>query len=56
VNSTIPHSGGFNTPQLVAEPVSKACFGGHTRDFYILSFFKKILNSFLGYSLHQIVI
>ena len=27
-----PASGGFNTPQLAAEPVSKACFGVHTRD------------------------
>ena len=24
---------GFNTPQLAAESVSKACFGVHTRDF-----------------------
>jgi len=30
----IPRSGGFNTPQLTAESVSKACFGVHTRDFY----------------------
>jgi hypothetical protein len=29
----IPRSGGFNTPQLAAEPVAKACFGIHTRDF-----------------------
>jgi len=28
----IPQSGGFNTPQLAAESVSKACFGVHTRD------------------------
>jgi len=26
-------SGGFNTTQLAAESVSKACFGVHTRDF-----------------------
>jgi hypothetical protein len=29
----IPHKQVFNTPQLAAEPVSKACFGVHTRDF-----------------------
>jgi hypothetical protein len=28
----MPQSGGFNTPQLAAESVSKACFGVHTRD------------------------
>jgi hypothetical protein len=28
----IPQSGGFNTPQLAAESVSKACFGVNTRD------------------------
>ena len=28
----IPRSGGFNTPQLAAESVSKACFGVHARD------------------------
>ena len=32
VSLTIPRSGGFNTPQLAAESVSKACFGVHTRD------------------------
>jgi hypothetical protein len=34
---TIPQSGGFNTPQLAAEFVSKACFVVHTRDSYIFS-------------------
>jgi hypothetical protein len=28
----IPHSGGFKTPQLAAESVSKACLVVHTRD------------------------
>jgi hypothetical protein len=28
----IPRNGGFNTPQLAAEPVSKACCGVYTRD------------------------
>jgi len=28
----IPRSGGYKTPQLAAESVSKACFGVHTRD------------------------
>jgi len=28
VSRTIPRSGGSNTPQLAAEPVSKACFVG----------------------------
>ena len=32
----IPRSGGFNTPQLVAESVSKACFGVYTRDYMII--------------------
>jgi hypothetical protein len=30
---SIPCSGGFNTPQFIAEPVAKACFGVHTRDY-----------------------
>jgi hypothetical protein len=30
----IPRSGGYNTPQLAAGPVSKACFGVHTRDLF----------------------
>jgi len=29
----IQRSGGYNTPQLAAESVSKACFGVHTRDY-----------------------
>jgi hypothetical protein len=29
----IPRSGGFNTPQLAAESVSKDYFVVHTRDF-----------------------
>jgi len=35
----IPRSGGYNTPQLAAESVSKASFGVHTRDscFYSLT-------------------
>jgi hypothetical protein len=35
VETPIPkakRSGGFNTPQLATESVSKACFGLHTRD------------------------
>jgi hypothetical protein len=28
----IPHKHGYNTPQLAAESVSKACFGTNTRD------------------------
>jgi len=28
----IPYKQGYNTPQLVAESVSKSCFGVHTRD------------------------
>jgi hypothetical protein len=32
VGRIIPQSGGFNTSQLAAESVSKACFGVHTRD------------------------
>ena len=32
----IPRSGGYNTTQLAAESVSKACFGVHTRDKNIL--------------------
>jgi hypothetical protein len=27
---------GYNTPQLAAESVSKACFGVHTRDFSLI--------------------
>jgi hypothetical protein len=38
----IPRSGGYNTPQLAAEPVSKACFGFHTRDL----FYEKVIISF----------
>ena len=34
----IPRSGGFNTPQLTAEYVSKACFGVHTRDYKLKNF------------------
>jgi hypothetical protein len=30
----IPQSGGFNTPQLAAESVSKACVEVHTRDSF----------------------
>jgi len=33
VSRTIPHSGGYNTPQLAAELGSRACPGFHTRDF-----------------------
>jgi hypothetical protein len=32
VSRIIPRSGGFNTPQLAAESVSKACFGVHSRN------------------------
>jgi hypothetical protein len=32
VSRIIPHKQVFNTPQLAAESVSKACFGVHTRD------------------------
>jgi hypothetical protein len=34
-----PRSGGFSTPQLAAEAVSKACFGVHTRDFQLTGYF-----------------
>jgi hypothetical protein len=37
-------SGGFNTPQLAAESVSKACFGVHTRDFQSFPFNSVLLN------------
>ena len=33
ISRIIPHKQVFDAPQLVAEPVSKACFGVHTRDF-----------------------
>ena len=33
VSRIIPHKEVFNIPQLVAESVSKACFGVHTSDF-----------------------
>jgi hypothetical protein len=32
VSRIIPHKQVFNTPQLAAEPVSKASFGVHTLD------------------------
>jgi len=41
VEPPIPRSGGFNTPQLAAEPVFKACFGVHTRDFFWLTVYLK---------------
>jgi hypothetical protein len=31
----IPRSGGFNTPKLAAESLSKACFGVHTHDYFL---------------------
>ncbi len=33
VSRTIPHSGGYDTPQLAAELGSRACPGVHTRDY-----------------------
>jgi hypothetical protein len=33
VSRTIPHSGGYNTPQLAAELGPRACPGVHTRDW-----------------------
>jgi hypothetical protein len=35
VSRTILHKQVYNTPQLIAESVSKACVGVHTRDFKI---------------------
>jgi hypothetical protein len=32
IDRIILHKHGYNTPQLAAEPVSKACFDVHTRD------------------------
>jgi hypothetical protein len=46
----IPRSGEvFNTPQLAAEPVSKACFGVYTRD---LGRFDPIILSGGNYALY----
>jgi len=33
VSRTIPHSGGYDTPQLAAELGARDCPGDHTRDF-----------------------
>jgi hypothetical protein len=35
VSRTIPHSGGYDTPQLAAELGSRACPGVYTRDIRI---------------------
>jgi len=39
----IPRSGGFNIPQLAAEPVSKACFGVYTRDSPSFQMFPELI-------------
>jgi hypothetical protein len=44
----ILHKQGFNTPQLAAEPVSKACFWVHTRDLIISMFIEALRILFVG--------
>jgi hypothetical protein len=48
VGRIIPHKQIFNNPQLAVEPVSKACFGVHTRDSEESIFFKKLHHFFGG--------